>query len=231
MSKVIILAPDSRNVKTGRIASTYVPIEQTCPAICWHKQNKTCYAMGGNVALHVRRIEAAATGLSPYAVARSEAIAIRTAVASGKIPIGRPLRLHVSGDSRTIKAALTVAAASRKWRGPVFTYTSAWRTVPRTAWDGVSILGSIVRASDGVKALERGYAPAITVPTFESDRAYDIGGVKYVPCPAQTRDNVSCVDCKLCMDSDRLARAKMGIAFAIHGMRKNHGKRQLEVIK
>ena len=230
---MIIFNPKSENKKTGRIAVTYAPIAQSCPVHCFHRKERTCYALQGKVGIHARRLEKGSTGLTPIQIARQESKAIRAAFKGGLVP-KIPLRLHVSGDCRTIGSAKVVSAACRNWtkRGgdAPYTYTHAWETVPRSAWDGVSVLASVETPEQAKKALSMGYAPAITIPEHASHKKTTIGGVTFIPCPEQTK-GIPCVKCRLCFNADRLARKKLGIAFAIHGVRKNHGKRKLEVIQ
>ena len=219
----------SRNTKTGALAATYAPIQQTCPRACsQHPDNGgTCYAAGGRVALVNARLTKGAAGFTPEKVARVEARAIDGLRARGVVPPLddgrlRPLRVHVSGDSRTNRSARIVAAACGRYEraggGQPYTYTHAWRTVRRASWGGVSVLASVELVSEGRAALRRGYAPAVVVGQHHGPRAWDSNGVRWIPCPQQTRD-VACVDCNLCMDAAGLRRRKTGIAFAAHGMR------------
>jgi hypothetical protein len=222
-----ILVFDSHNAKLGPVAATYASIEASCPASCSLKGNG-CYAHGGNVALHVRRLDASKA--SPLMAARDEADAID----ASPRPRGKALRLHVAGDCSTIVAANTVAAASGRWLerggGPVWTYTHAWRSVPRTmAWERVSALASIETAADAKVARRAGYAPALVVAEHPADgRAWKANGITWIPCPAQTRDNITCADCRLCWDDAKLKARNAGITFAVHGSRK---RRALTVIQ
>ena len=51
---------------------------------------------------------------------------------------------------------------------------------------------------------------------MEREGASRIDGVTVVPCPQQTRA-VTCRDCGLCRDDDRLRKAGLVIAFQAHG--------------
>lgn len=223
--KHALFVADSANSKIngrGRVSATYASVEATCPRACPLKGNG-CYAQDGHVAFHEARLARSGT---PDQAARSEALAIDGAFSAGDVPQdgargGRDLRLHVSGDARTARAASLLAGAARRWRarkgGNVWTYTHAWRTVPRAAWNGVSVLASVESTKDGRAALRRGYAPACVVVEHAPDgRAFDRDGVTWIPCVQQTR-GVACTDCRLCFDADRLVAAKSGIAFAVHG--------------
>lgn len=117
-----------------------------------------------------------------------------------------------------------------------WSYTHAWREVPRSAWTGVSVLASIDDISQGAAALQRGYAPAVVVASFDdpvtgkrSERAITdpSGKVRFIKCPAQTKEKFSCVQCMLCFRSDFLVKTGQGIAFEAHGA----GKRRLPMVK
>jgi hypothetical protein len=157
---------------------------------------------------------------STLRIARAEARAIDGLLTSGRVK-HRPLRIHVGGDAPTAESAALIAGAARRYservEAPAYTYTHAWRDVPRSAWEGVSVLASVETLKDAKKALKRGYAPAIIVDHFDGDKASMVDGVRLIPCPAQTKDDVSCADCRLCMDADKLVKLNAAIAFEAHG--------------
>lgn len=214
MTKLAVFVELSKNAKVGPAAATYAPTNASCPKSC-PLAGRGCYAEGGHVGLVTRRLNEAAVGATPLQVAKAEAAAID----SGRA-FGQALRLHVSGDCRTEPAARAVSAAAVRFRmrggGQVWTYTHAWRRVPRVAWAGVSVLASCDRPSQGLAALARGYAPAVTVSHHTSERATVSHGVEWIPCPNQTR-GVTCTECRLCWNADVRERAGQGIAFAAHG--------------
>ncbi len=223
ISNALALAvPKSGNEKTGPIAATYTGTDRTC-AGCPHKGTGSCYYESGfrtrglNARLNSAAKEQKASRLR---IARAEARAIDGLLTSGKVK-NRPLRIHVGGDAPTPAAARLISAAARRFtervEAPAYTYTHAWRDVPRDAWQGVSVLASVESVADAKLALSRGYAPAIIVDHFEGDRASTVDGVRLSPCPAQTKDDVSCADCRLCMDADKLVSMKAAVAFAAHG--------------
>lgn len=212
----------SQNEKLGPgVDCTYVSIEGSCPPCVF--RDAGCYAQGGFVALHARRLDESARGRSPLAVAQDEAKAIDRSHGGGRVPEGQLLRLHVSGDCSTDEAAFTVGAAAARWlvRGgrAVWTYTHAWRQVPRGCWGPVNVLASIEDPRDGVAAMGLGYVPALVVPHHDGRRArehLDGGSLLYVPCPAQT-DSATCSSCQLCAKTPMLRQGWRGIAFAAHG--------------
>lgn len=215
MTAAAILVLDSQNAKIGaRVAATYASIKGTCPASC-PLRGAGCYAQDGRVAMTVRRLDEGATDLEALAIAREEANAI-----DAGDPDGRPLRIHVSGDCSTAEAARIVSGAGERWTtrggGEVWSYTHAWREVSRASWGKISILASVDGTSAGAAALARGYAPAaVTGPHPMHGRAYERDGVRWIPCPNQTRKR-TCEECRLCWDAGALAAKGEGIAFSAH---------------
>lgn len=231
----VIFTEKSANVKLGKsVAATYAPVSGTCPTSCPLMGNG-CYAQLGFVGIQNYNLEKAnkEKNLNATELAREEAKAIDASFAKG-VPENTILRVHVSGDSRTVKGTRAIASAVGRWlkRGgkAAWSYTHAWKTVPRTAWGKVSVLASVTTVKEAQAALKAGYAPAIVVDGFKDAKAFMQGNVKFVPCPQQTRD-VTCDDCGLCMNADKLKDARTGIAFMAHGVQKNKvGKVALKVL-
>lgn len=201
----------SDNGKTGPCSVTYAS-QGSCPQCPF--LNSGCYAEYGPIGIITRRLNNSGT-------ATAEEIALEEASAIDRLRGLRPLRLHAVGDCRTDAAAKIVARAVYRYRKRgmgqrVWTYTHAWRKVKRKSWGEVSVLASCERVGQIEDARARGYATALTVGTFASRATYLIEGEKVIPCPAQTRD-VTCVDCKLCWDDDRLLRSELTIGFELHG--------------
>lgn len=228
---------DSKNVKLSKngkgVDATYASIKATCPKNCALK-NEGCYSQTGNTFFTVRRLDQNAGKKSGIAVANEEALAIDNAWKGGKVPNGQLLRIHVSGDCTTDNSAKIVSSAAERWlnRGGknVWSYTHAWRRVKRNSWGKVNVLASMENPKDGKLAIKRGYAPALVVGSFKSDKAFVAEGIRWIPCPAQTKENVTCADCKLCHNVDKLAERNAGIAFETHGAQKNKAKRHLTVL-
>lgn len=214
---------NSQNAKIGNIAATYLPIKSTCPTTCKLKDNG-CYAQLGNVGFQVRRLERVTEGKKAYDIIRAEA---REITAKGKLANGKTLRMHVSGDCRTAKSAKLLAKAATYWNGKVYTYTHAWRSIPKESWGSISVLASCESIEDAKDALKAGYAPSIVVDKHVGERAYMQDGVKVIPCPSQTR-GITCDKCNLCMNDRVLIEQGAAIGFAAHGA---GSKRALKVIQ
>jgi hypothetical protein len=240
-SALALAVPKSGNEKTGPIAATYTGTDRTCTD-CPHKGTGSCYYESGfrtrglNARLNTAARDQKASTLR---IARAEARAI-DGLLTGKKRDGsnrvtnRPLRIHVGGDAPTAESAALIAGAARRYServdAPAYTYTHAWRDVPRKAWQGVSVLASVESVKDAKKALKRGYAPAIIVDHFDGDKASVVDGIRLIPCPAQTKDDVSCADCRLCMNADKLVSMNAAVAFAAHGTQAKKTKEILRAV-
>ena len=233
-----IYVSDSGNSKimgSKKVDATYASIKKTCPDSCSLK-NSGCYAQVSFVGMVNQKMDRRAKGSSPLDVARAEAQAIDAAYNGGTVPAGRDLRLHVSGDSRTIKGTRLINNAIGRWKerggGDCWSYTHAWQHVPRSEWNNVSILASVSSTDEVPQARKQGYAPSIVVGEHLSEKVYTLSGsdVKWIPCPAQTR-NIPCVNCRLCFNADRLFQENMGIAFAAHSVFKESIKRRLAILQ
>lgn len=229
---------DSGNAKISgsqKVDATYVSVTATCPLNCPLKDDG-CYAQTGPTGIHVTRLDRETDNISALQVARAEAQAIDNAYNAGRVPRGRSLRLHVSGDSRTVAGTRLINNAIGRWKvrggGIAWAYTHCWDSIMRDQWSNVEMLASVDSVKDVEYARQNGYAPAIVVSEHPSERAYLLpdSDVKWIPCPAQTR-NISCCDCKLCFNTERLYNSNMGIAFEAHGVKKNTIKRRLNVLK
>ncbi len=211
---VAIAVEKSGNSKIGVVSATYVS-QASCPTTCKF-QGSGCYAESGMTAFTTRRLnESHLTDANE--IAHAEALEI------AKLTGRYPLRVHVVGDARTDNAARILSIAMSKHQQkhgmPAWTYTHAWRTVRRTSWGNANVQASCETAEDVVHANYRGYATALVVDRFESDKAYTTAdGSKIIPCPQQTGRAKTCDDCRLCMNGLESRRAKgVSIGFAVHG--------------
>lgn len=229
---------DSGNTKIGgskKIDATYVSIDASCPTTCSLK-GESCYAQTSFVGMHGKKLDKEAKGFSPLVVAQEEASAIRQSYKGKKVPQSRALRLHVAGDSRTVKGTRLINKAVGNWKsrggGACWSYTHAWKAVARKEWSNVSILASINSIDEVIAARKQGYAPTLVVAEHPSEKAYTLPGsdVKWIPCPNQTKE-VGCSDCQLCFNANRLFEGNYGITFAAHGINKGKIKRRLTVVQ
>lgn len=203
----------SDNSKTGPVSATYAS-QKTCPNSCPLK-GSGCYAESDFTGFTTRRLNANADPFAVEELAHMEASGI--AGLTGKLP----LRIHVVGDATTDRAAGILADAAEyhmsKHDQPVWAYTHAWRDVSRESWGKVSVLASCETSENARWAMDRGYAAAVVVKDHKADVAYDLNGVKAIPCPQQTGKAANCKSCKLCFNADRLLKTRSVIAFSVHG--------------
>jgi hypothetical protein len=168
------------------------------------------------MAIWTGKVNKANPDASPLDVAHAEAAAIREKI-SGR----HDLRLHVVGDCATDEAAEIVSKAAlgvMKRGRKVWAYTHAAADVKRESWGEVSVLASSETPAQVKAAQAKGYATAMIVPEFKQESLYEDRGVKILPCPNQTRD-VTCVECRLCMNDDHLREKGITIGFTPHGAR------------
>lgn len=221
--------PKTLRGRRPHVAATYASIAVTCPTTCIFNGNG-CYAEGGFVGLATNDLRREGEPLE--AALEEMGHIFKFLGARKRVPQdggrdgqqGRDLRLHVAGDAKTDEAAKTLAFMERTWRqmggGNVWTYTHAWLSVKRESWGKISVLASCETPLDIILARSHGYTPTITVRSHRgATKAYKLPGVdgKIIPCPAETRDDVTCVSCRLCFDDKKLAERKNIIAFQVHG--------------
>lgn len=206
----------SSNAKLGGAATTHAA-QESCPDECVFRDGGGCYAETGRQGMFVTRPlneHATEVGATALDVAAEEADAIDDI----DVVLGRPLRLHTVGDCATDWAARMVSRAAERYMerggGPVWTYTHGWRNVARESWGRVSVIASCETAAEIHEARKRHYAAALVVEEFQGRRAYEVGGEKIIPCPAQTSHR-TCTECRLCFDDSRLPAT---IGFELHGI-------------
>jgi hypothetical protein len=216
------------------VAATYASIEGTCGTTCPFK-GAGCYAQMGYTRRLLGPLDSAAalyTGDRATKVIAEEArLIIEAADRWGNTPhrrrrknaksiVGVILRLHISGDVRTALHAMMLADAAEYWLaaggGPVFTFTHSWRDIPPAAFGAINVMASVETVAEAKEALSLGYAPAIVIDRVpRGSRAFNLDGLKLVPCPAQSRGS-TCVACRLCVERP-LHEMGVAIAFKPHG--------------
>jgi hypothetical protein len=222
-SRLAFAVEVSQNAKVGISSGTYASQVSTCPSSCPLKpkldsqgkvlESKGCYANGSMVALHSSRLNQA-KDQSPREAQKQEVQAIEGL--TGNLD----LRVHVVGDcvDDTHAKALSKAMArhrAKKGRS-AWTYTHNWRKIKYKSWQGESVLASCDSLSQVKEANKLGYSAAVIVDSFDSPKVYTKDGIKLLPCLYQTK-GIQCVDCRLCLDSQKLTRLGLTIAFVPHG--------------
>lgn len=221
------------------VSATYVAIKATCPSACTFRE-RGCYVREGFTGRAMRLLDERAGKVSGDDVIAAEAELIDGAFRGvrggtpGTIPqdggrdgsSGRDLRLHIGGDASSERGAELLSGAAYRWLercgGEVWTYTHLWDVIDAATWFPISALASVESAADAVRAIARGYVPAIVLPSFPADtsRPFRIAGLppkwRALACPAETR-GTTCVQCRACLNTHKLREAKIAIAFAAHG--------------
>lgn len=216
MNNFVTAVEKSTNRKTGLVSATYAPI-QSCPKTCPFL-GKGCYAEVDHCGFTTRRINRnLPENTGPLAIAKAEANAI------SNLNGNKPLRLHVVGDCRTPKAAEVLAHAAFKYNlkedQPIWTYTHAWREIPRAKWGNISVIASCETFDDARLAHKRGYA--ISMVRYEPfNKRFKWEGFTMQPCLEMTVGK-QCNQCKLCFNDKLLHNNKTIICFFPHGARKN----------
>jgi len=212
--EVVKAVAKSANSKTGPVACTYAPI-QSCPKDCPFL-NHGCYAQNGHCGFHLAKLNkntAAAKKTRPVDIAVEEASAIKNL--KGDVP----LRLHIVGDCKTPLAAEIVANACdeyiKKHNQPVWTYTHAWRVIPREKWGKISVLASCENTEEAKLAMRRGYAASM-VRYKKFNKIFNYKDINMVPCFEMT-NGIQCNKCKVCFSDKRLRDRKQVICFFPHG--------------
>lgn len=212
---------------TGPYASaTDVSIAATCSDSCPFKLSG-CYVRSGRTKKIAAKLDQASAGGSAEQVIADEAHLIDRAFRGGPVPQdgargGRDLRLHAGGDVGSAADAVLLAGAAKRWQkrggGAVWTFTHRWAEIPRATFGRISVLASVEVPQDIEVARRAGYASAIVVGEFPSHRAFALPGTtaKIIPCPAET-SNTTCIECRLCLDADKLLELNTAIAFQVHG--------------
>jgi hypothetical protein len=213
----------SQNAKVGLSSGTYASQVSTCPDSCPLKptlddkgkvvKTNGCYANGTMVAMQSAKLNQAPKQ-SAREAQKQEVKAIEGL--SGSLD----LRVHVVGDcvdDTHAKALSKAMSAHRKKKGKAaWTYTHNWRKIKSSSWQGESVLASCDSLSQVKEAKKLGYSSAVILDSFDSPKVYVKDGIKLLPCLYQTK-GIQCIDCRLCLDSNRLARLGLTIAFVPHG--------------
>lgn len=212
MSYYYHLTAKSGNAKTGPIPVSTTS-DDSCPDTCPLK-NAGCYADGGPLALHWRKVSERKRGMDFAAFLAL----IR------KLPNGQLWRHNQAGDiphtDGTIdrEALIRLAVAAKRTRG--FTYTHHALTSDNV--DSLYIAadaGFVVNASTNniseALAVRRKHPalPVVTLLPKNAPNVQCVDGEKIVACPAEKSDRVSCATCGLCADAAR----DYVIGFRVHG--------------
>lgn len=208
------LTPVSSNTKTGPIPVS-TSTSATCPTSCPFNHGGGCYASSGPLALHWRKVTEHKRGelweqFLEQVASLSEGQLWRHNQA-GDLP--------GDGDTLDTKALGALVRANKGKRGFTYTHKPMRLAKARKAIASANAKGFTVNLSANSPAhadelANLGIAPVVvTVPTDAPDKGVTPQGRRWIACPAESRDSVSCASCGLCSRSDR----SVIIAFHAHG--------------
>ncbi|CAB4121053.1 hypothetical protein UFOVP6_7 [uncultured Caudovirales phage] len=217
MTNFHMTATPSRNSKTGPIFVS-TSSATTCPQACPFNNKGGCYAAGGPLAMHWRKVTEGATG-TDYAGFLDK---VR------KLPKGATWRHNAAGDlagegdALDIQALSELIQANKGRKG--FTYTHKplrdgheRDMVAIANMNGFTINLSGNNPAHADKLADLGIGPVVTVlPADQLENTTTPAGRKIVVCPAVVRDDVSCATCGLCAKPSRSAI----VGFPAHGASK-----------
>lgn len=215
------LTPVSSNSKTGPI-----PVSTSGKQTCWDGcpfYDKGCYAASGPLALHWAAITKGERGLIWAEFIKALKSNLRKSAA-------KIWRHNQAGDLAGLGELIEhgpifeLAAASDIAGVKGFTYThKPLLNHPAAASNIAAVkvgneLGFTINASannleHADKLAELGIPVCVTIPTDTPETFYTPAGRKGIVCPAQTREDINCANCRLCSRSDR----SVIIGFKFHG--------------
>lgn len=210
---MIHLTLKSANIKTGAIPVS-TSDNSTCPDACPLKKGG-CYAKGGPLGMHWAKVSAGKRGELLEQFARK----------IESLPDGQLWRHNAAGDLPgkgdriNHKRLARIVRANRGKKG--FTYTHKpplharnARAIADANQGGftVNLSANSLAHADELKSYSLG--PVVSIVSEGSpETGYTPAGNKYVVCPAQTREGVTCATCRLCSRADR----SVIVGFLPHG--------------
>lgn len=202
--------PFSRNVKTGPIPVTYSE-RDTCPPSCPHYRSD-CYAEDFYTRMSWDKVPVRGGDLDTLC---------RSISALGD---GQLWRFNIAGDlpgmgeSVDVDALKAIVTANVGKRGFTYTHKKSGDAIDAALMAtnaGFTVNLSADDAGEADTLAETGLPVCAIVPRDCPELAYTPAGRTIVVCPAQTRDNITCMTCGLCARADR----SVIIGFRAHGTR------------
>ena len=215
------LTRQSSNAKTGKIAVSTTS-KDSCPDGCKLKTNGSCYAMSGPLRLHWDQVS-----LGPHADKPRGLDLLEFCNSIRSLPEGSLMRHNQAGDlpvhpngSINYHALKLITAAITDRKITAWTYThhdvenlENSAAVIKTTKAGLTVNLSCHNQQYAAAKYRKGFAVTCIVPKDTQVNSWCTDGVKFVICPAQTKANKTCAECRLCADANRTCI----IAFKAHG--------------
>jgi len=225
----VTLNMQSGNRKVGKI-----PVSTTeassCPSSCplaspegaGQAKGGDCYAAFGPLGMHWRKIGKDGRGqhwtLFCNAVKRFPSRQLWRHNQAGDLPKGGKIN---DVDIIDAEKSFELSEASQHTKGWTYTHYDMASPINRAivqemnSVDGLTVNLSADSLSQADQYVDLGIAPVcVTLPKDAPHRGNKTpNGLPIVVCPAQTRDEISCQQCKLCQVRDR----KSIVGFLAHG--------------
>ena len=208
------LTKKSSNIKTGPIAVSTTS-KDSCPASCPLKGNG-CYAESGPLLLHWNKVSTTSRGVD----LDSFTAALKS------LPEGSCFRHNQAGDLPHTNGLINAhaleliadACAERKLKAWTYTHHSVDNMnntvmIKRSNNVGLTVNISAHSQLHAVDVYRKGLPAVCIVPKDTQVNSWCNDGVKFVVCPAQTKANKTCAECKLCANASRACI----VAFKAHG--------------
>jgi hypothetical protein len=216
----------SSNVKTGAIPVS-TSSHDTCPKTCPFNNSQGCYANGGPLALHWKKVSDGNRG--------DEFSEFLLKIKS--LPMGQLWRHNqagdLMGDGKKIdgKKLTQLVNANKGKKG--FTYThynplifDNAKKIKEANSKGFVINLSANNPTETDRLAKLKIAPVVTVLPFnQTENSFSPEGRKIVVCPATIRENVDCKKCQLCAIPNR----DFIIGFPLHGTQKKKAAKVFEI--
>lgn len=215
------LTAKSSNRKTGPIA-TIRSSSDSCPSTCPFNNGGGCYAASGPEAIHWRKLDKSENPL------HSGWLGLSDQFRAAKLKPGTLLRVNTAGDLPQLpNTGEILGNVVDLMRGIFeasdvvpFTYTHHRQSEHNLAvvdWQnraGFTVNLSCDTEERASMMHRRGFPSVCVVPVDDTRTGWrDEHGTKFVTCPAQTREDVTCDTCRLCSKANRGAV----VAFRAHG--------------
>ncbi len=234
------------NMKSGNRKVGKIPVSTTeagsCPSSCplaspegaGVSKGADCYAASGPLGMHWRKIGKDGRGtmwsLFCKAVAKFPANQLWRHNQAGDLPKGYTDSLD--RDIVDAEKCFELSDASRGKRGWTYTHYDMDSPLNRAVVeemndvDGLTVNLSADSLSEADEYTDLGIGPVcVTLPKDAPHRGNKTpNGLPVVVCPAQTQDDMSCQQCKLCQVRDR----KSIVGFLAHGIASKRLSSKLE---
>ena len=204
----------------------------SCPDTCEHKINRTCYAMFGHEGMAWKKLN---DGTSKRG---GDWLDLCDQLRDLKPAPGTMIRVNTAGDlphhgGRIDRTVVGLLADSFRFHAlKPYGYThhvhseSNLETVKEQNQSGWTINLSCNSEAQASEMTRQGFASVCVAATDDERKHWtDEHGVKFVACPQQYRDSVTCQACKLCAKPLEAQQASEGfrrcvVVFKAHGARK-----------